>query len=98
LLAVIDFFPKKLFYEQASKFILAHSKFVKEADIFNLKGDSVTMMNLYKITAIHYITQQALNVGQRAESKKKRKQKTDDDYGSDFTDYSDEDFKDLMSN
>lgn len=59
-------------------------------------------MNMYRLYAIYFITQQAIKVSEVLK-KKKHKQKTgnpqnDDAHDSDMTDYSDSDFNDLLSN
>lgn len=73
-----------------------------EDDLQQLKTDLPSLLEMYRLYAIHFITQQAINVSEMLK-KRKRKNKAanpqnDEGQDSEMTDYSDQDFTDLLSN
>lgn len=67
----------------------------------HLKGDLYSLLEIYKLYAVHFITQQAVSVSEMLRKRKRKSRagnpQNDDAEDSDFTDYSDGDFNDLLT-
>lgn len=66
-----------------------------------MKVDLISLMNIFKLYAIHFITEQAMLVMDISKKKKKKKRVSNpqnDDADSDLTDYSDQECDDFLSN
>ncbi len=99
--AVIKAFKKDYLFNHVVKFIVQRAKFLTENELQHMKVDMISLMNIFKLYAIHFITEQAVLVMEISKKKKKKKRVANpqnDDADSDFSDYSDQDFSDLLSN
>ena len=60
------------------------------------------MLDIYRLYAVHFITQQAVNVSEMLKRKQRKPRaanpQNDDAFDSDITDYSEQDFSDMHSN
>ena len=70
--------------------------------MLHLKSDPISLLEMYRLYALHFITQQAVNVNEMFKKKRKRKKRTgnpqnDEAFDSEITDYSDTDFNDLLT-
>lgn len=70
---VIASFQKNFLFAHAVKFIVSRAKFLEEKDLQHMKADMKSVMNIYKLYAIHFITQQAVNVSEMTKKKSKKK-------------------------
>jgi len=102
----ISFFPVQVFWEQCRLFLCVKNKFVSEKNLVHLKQDPMTLLNLYKIYSVHYITTKLFQIQVKNKKREKESEEAKDNvekmdmqgYNSEQSDYSDSDFTELMSN
>ena len=103
---VIHSFASNAFYKEAREFLCVQGKFMQEGHLLHLKEDPKTILSLYRMFMLHYRTNQMNTIDNKPLMKKPKKLAGSKsasinslgEGANEDSDYSENDFSDLLSN